>query len=204
LLLGFGSQVQKVEAAYYLGFYALLRGLPFIYASIVLSFLGYGVVHLDFEVRAPLLYILSLGFLIKFPIYFFHLWLPKVHVESPTSASVLLAGLLLKLGVFGFFRFLSGFYSSRWLFLSRVSLLGILLGGLVCCLFSDSKTLAAYSSISHIGFALLFLMGGRLFLKWGSLLIMVRHGYISSLMFYFIGVLYNFFSTRLVYLLGGL
>jgi len=96
--------------------------------------------------------------LIKFPVYFLHLWLPKAHVEAPTSASMLLAGLLLKLGTGGFLRlvFLIKYNFDSFLFF--ISFFGVILGGFFCFFQRDLKSLSAFSSINHMSFLLVLLL----------------------------------------------
>jgi len=103
ILLGFGAQVQKIRSAYFLTIYTVITSMPFLYVYLLVELFS---LYCDLLLHSFILFILTVGFLIKFPVYFLHLWLPKVHVEAPASASVLLAGLLLKLGTYGFCRFL--------------------------------------------------------------------------------------------------
>lgn len=103
MILGFGSQVEKISASYYLIFYAVFCSSPFLYVYFCRKFclfFGYYIVVVSYEI----VIFLTLCFLVKFPVYFLHLWLPKAHVEAPTTASILLAGLLLKLGTLGYLR----------------------------------------------------------------------------------------------------
>lgn len=145
----------------------------------------------------------TLCFLVKFPVFFLHLWLPKAHVEAPTTASMLLAGLLLKLGTGGYLR-LIGLYSYinivGW---GVLSLLGIVLGSFLCLFQSDRKSVAAYSSIVHMGFVLirlvLILKGSKL----GAGVIMLSHGYVSTIIFYLIGEVFHKRGRRMMNYLGG-
>lgn len=198
MILGYGSQIEKINSSYYLMFYASFCSFPylFIYFYYDLSFqFVYFVKYLSWE----LILFLTLGFIIKFPVYFLHLWLPKAHVEAPTSASILLAGLLLKLGTVGFFRILksmSFIHINFWFFLA---FLGIVLSSFNCAFQRDSKSLAAYSSVTHIGFTLLCLILFSIESKISSLILMLAHGFTSTLMFYFIGEFYHNTNTRIMY-----
>jgi len=108
MIVGFGGQVEKVGSSFYLLFYASFCSFPFLYVYLnCLFFFGFN--YFFFIVSWEFLFFLSLCFLIKFPAYFLHLWLPKAHVEAPTRARMLLAGLLLKLGTAGFVRILGCF-----------------------------------------------------------------------------------------------
>jgi len=145
-----------------------------------------------------------LGFLIKFPVFFLHLWLPKAHVEAPTTARILLAGLLLKLGTGGFLRVIKSFSFIHSNFWFLISFLGIILGSFSCIFQSDSKSLAAYSSITHMGFLLMCLLFISIEGKVSSLILILAHGYTSTLIFYFIGELYHVGGRRIVYYLNSL
>lgn len=201
IILGYGSQIEKINSTYYLIFYASFCSFPFLYVYFN-YFLDIGFVYFDKIISWELVLFLSLGFIIKFPVYFLHLWLPKAHVEAPTTARMLLAGLLLKLGTAGFLRIIKSFsfvHTNYWFFLSFI---GILIGAISCIFQRDSKSLAAYSSITHIGFLLLCLIFISIEGKVSRLIIILSHGYTSTLMFYFIGEVYHLRGTRMVYYLN--
>jgi len=198
MVLGYGAQIEKVRASYYLLFYASFCSFPFLFVYFYYDtflLLAYFDSFLSWELG----FILTLCFIIKFPVYFLHLWLPKAHVEASTSARILLAGLLLKLGTVGFFRIIKVYFVFHINFWYILSFLGIVLGSFACAFQSDSKALAAYSSISHIGFVLLclILLSNESFIS--SLILMLAHGYTSTLIFYLIGEFYHVSSSRLVY-----
>lgn len=198
MILGYGAQIEKISSAYYLIVYASFCSLPFLYILMKGDFLM-SFVYIDLYFSWELVFILSLGFLIKFPVFFLHLWLPKAHVEAPTTASMLLAGLLLKLGTCGFLRLIKSFnfYSLNYWFL--ISFLGIVLASLVCAFQSDAKSLAAYSSVSHMGFVLLVLLFVFFGAKTSGLFLMLSHGYTSALLFFMVGEFFHFSGTRLIY-----
>nr|YP_009229287.1 NADH dehydrogenase subunit 4 [Allodiplogaster sudhausi]ALT06540.1 NADH dehydrogenase subunit 4 [Allodiplogaster sudhausi] len=202
MILGYGTQIEKINSSYYLLFYAALCSFPFLFVYFNSSFLMV-FCYYDFLVSWEMLFILSLSFMMKFPIYFLHLWLPKAHVEAPTTASMLLAGLLLKLGTIGFLRILGGFnfmHSNIWMI---ISFLGMILSSF-CCLFqSDSKSLAAYSSVTHMSFVLLSLVLVTMSSKMSSIMLMLAHGYTSTLMFYLIGEYYHTSGSRMIYFMNG-
>nr|YP_010575568.1 NADH dehydrogenase subunit 4 [Varestrongylus eleguneniensis]UZM11408.1 NADH dehydrogenase subunit 4 [Varestrongylus eleguneniensis] len=200
MILGFGAQIEKIGSSYYLLFYTVFCSLPFLYVYYK-SFFYFSYCFFDFLLSWEMMFVLSLSFMVKFPVYFLHLWLPKAHVEAPTTASMLLAGLLLKLGTAGFLRILGSLnfiFQNFWVFLS---LIGMVLSSF-CCLFqSDSKSLAAYSSVTHMGFLLLSLSILLLSGKTAGLMLMLAHGYTSTLMFYLIGEFYHSSSSRMMYFL---
>nr|YP_004935158.1 NADH dehydrogenase subunit 4 [Acanthocheilonema viteae]ADN52138.1 NADH dehydrogenase subunit 4 [Acanthocheilonema viteae]BAV81392.1 NADH dehydrogenase subunit 4 [Acanthocheilonema viteae] len=201
-LLGYGRQVEKVSACYYLIFYTLFFGMPYLFLySRVFWFLSF--VYYDFFMSYEFVFLLSLCFLVKFPVYFVHIWLPKVHVESPTSTSMILAGIMLKLGGCGVYRMSKSLSFFSFEFLIFVSLVSMVFCSFICMVQSDCKSLAAYSSICHMGFVLLSELSMVYYGKSMALVMMLAHGYTSFLMFYFIGEFYHISNSRLVYYLRG-
>lgn len=202
IILGYGYQIEKINSSYYLIFYAAFCSFPFLFIYYNTNFIVV-FCYYDVNVSWELIFILSLSFIIKFPIYFLHLWLPKAHVEAPTTASILLAGLLLKLGTAGFFRILYSFNiinNNIWVI---ISFLGMILGSFCCIFQSDSKSLAAYSSVTHMGFLLLGLALVSISGKIRSLILILAHGYTSTLIFYIIGEYYHTSGSRIIYFLNS-
>nr|AVV66513.1 NADH dehydrogenase subunit 4 [Cooperia oncophora] len=202
MILGFGSQIEKINSGYYLLFYASLCSFPFLYVYYK-SNLMMSLCYFDFFMNWELFFILTLSFMMKFPVYFLHLWLPKAHVEAPTTASMLLAGLLLKLGTAGFLRIMNSMsfiYNNFWIF---IALLGMILASICCVFQSDSKSLAAYSSVTHMSFLLLSLTLLLISGKVAGLMMMLAHGYTSTLMFYVIGEFYHTSSSRMIYFMNN-
>lgn len=202
IILAFGIQIEKINSSYYLIFYAALCSFPFLYVYFSSDFLivfCYYSCFLSWE----LFFFLCLSFMIKFPVYFLHLWLPKAHVEAPTTARILLAGLLLKLGTAGFLRILGRFnfvYNNFWVLLS---FFGMVLGSFCCVFQSDSKSLAAYSSVTHMSFLLFSLVLVSMIVKTSSIILMIAHGYTSTLMFYMIGEYYHVKGNRIIYFINS-
>jgi NADH-quinone oxidoreductase subunit M len=124
-----------------------------------------------------------LSFIVKFPVFFFHYWLPKVHVEARTLARIILAGLLLKFGLGGLLRLLSilKFYNFFSFFV--LGFLGVLLGLVLSLVQRDRKSLVAFSSVRHISLAFLGLIYLRNFTQGGDLIMGLSHGFLSSLYF---------------------
>ena len=202
IILGYGSQVEKIGATYYLIFYAVVCSSPFLYVyfcrSFYLFFAYYSVV-----VSYEMVIFLTLCFLVKFPVYFLHLWLPKAHVEAPTTASMLLAGLLLKLGTLGYVRLILVYNYVYVFFWGILGLLGMILGSFLCLIQSDAKSLVAYSSVVHIRFVLFVLILICRSSKLRGGLMMISHGYVSTLIFYIVGEYYHVSSTRIINYLSG-
>nr|YP_010310411.1 NADH dehydrogenase subunit 4 [Coronocyclus labratus]UMY75946.1 NADH dehydrogenase subunit 4 [Coronocyclus labratus] len=202
MILGFGSQIEKINSGYYLLFYAAICSFPFLFIYYKSMFM-FTTCYFDFNISWELFFILSLSFMMKFPVYFLHLWLPKAHVEAPTTASMLLAGLLLKLGTAGYLRILGSMnfvYNNFWVI---IALLGMILASFSCVFQSDAKSLAAYSSVTHMSFLLLTMIYIMMSSKVSGLMMMLAHGYTSTLMFYLIGEFYHTTSTRMVYFLNS-
>ena len=149
-----------------------------------------------------------LAFAIKVPLFPFHTWLPDAHTEAPTAGSVILAGVLLKMGTYGFIRFsLPLFPQASELFapyISVLAIIGILYGALVAMVQPDVKRLVAYSSVSHLGFVMLGIFSGTMAGLQGSILQMVNHGLSTGALFLLIGMLYDQRHTRLITDFGGL
>jgi len=201
-MLGFGSQIEKISSSYFLIFYAFFCSFPFI---LVFFLLNTGVFSFIFDcfLSGEVLLVFFLIFIIKFPVFFLHLWLPKAHVEAPTTTSMLLARLLLKFGTIGFYRFLI-FLKTRFLsFFVFISLVSILIRCCLCLTQSDLKSYAAYSSINHMGFLLLVLVFQTVFSNWSCVVVIFIHGLISLLMFFYIGIFYHTNITRIVYYYGN-
>jgi NADH-quinone oxidoreductase subunit M len=150
----------------------------------------------------------AVAFAIKVPMLPFHTWLPDAHVEAPTGGSVILAGVLLKMGTYGFLRFaLPLFPDATRAFLPLVAWLaiaGILYGALVALAQADVKSLVAYSSVSHLGFVMLGIVALNLQAVSGALLQMVNHGLSTGALFLLVGMLYERRHTRMLEDFGGL
>lgn len=148
------------------------------------------------------------GFAIKVPLWPLHTWLPLAHVEAPTAGSVILAGVLLKVGTYGFARFnvamLPQATAALMPWLLWLSLAGIIYGALVALAQTDIKRLVAYSSVSHLGFCMLGLFAVNRLSVQGSVLQMVNHGLSTGGLFAVVGMLYERFHTRQIAELKGL
>lgn len=160
----------------------------------------------------PLRYVAFLlvliGFMIKLPAVPFHTWLPDAHVEAPTAISVLLAGVLLKVGGYGLFRVCFGIFPDAAIVMAQpvavIGVVSIIYGGLVAMAQNDIKKLIAYSSVSHMGFVLLGLAALTSEGVAGSLFQMISHGFISAALFLIVGVIYDRTSDRQIENLSGL
>ncbi|MBI3022083.1 MAG: NADH-quinone oxidoreductase subunit M [Candidatus Omnitrophica bacterium] len=163
---------------------------------------------LDLAFQRLLFFAFFLGFAVKVPVFPFHTWLPDAHVDAPTPISVLLAGVLLKMGGYGFFRIAYPILpeGAQW-FAGAMAILGminIVYGAFVAMAQTDFKRLVAYSSVSHMGFVLLGLSSFNREGLNGALLQMFNHGTITGGMFLLVGVLYERTHTRQLDAFGGL
>ncbi len=152
----------------------------------------------------------ALAFAIKVPIVPFHTWLPDAHTEAPTAGSVLLAAVLLKMGTYGFLRFAVPFFPDvamspavTALFVS-LAVIGIVHGALVAMVQPDAKRLVAYSSVSHMGFAMLGIWAATVQSVQGALMVMIGHGLATGALFFLVGMLYERRHSRLFSDFGGL
>jgi NADH-quinone oxidoreductase subunit M len=152
----------------------------------------------------------ALAFAIKVPVFPLHTWLPDAHVEAPTAGSVILAGVLLKMGTYGFLRFAVPFFPevalgpTVSLLMVSLAVIGIIYGALVALVQPDIKKLVAYSSVSHLGFVMLGIWAGSVQSIQGALMVMIGHGFSTGALFFLVGMLYERRHTREIAAFGGI
>ena len=162
---------------------------------------------LPFHVQCTLFLAFALAFAIKVPLFPLHTWLPDAHVQAPTAGSVILAGVLLKFGAYGFLRFAIPMFPDAFLHYAKpiamLSVIAIIYGALVAMVQRDIKKLVAYSSVSHMGFVMLGLASVTVVGVQGSMLQMLNHGISTGALFLLVGMLYDRAHTRMIADFGG-
>jgi len=216
LIIGIWGGDGRVYAAFKFFLYTLAGSLLFLIGIIVLYFEGGRTfdilvlmeLDLPFEVQSWLFFAFLVAFAVKVPMVPLHTWLPDAHVQAPTAGSIILAGVLLKMGAYGFLRFslpmlpeASVHYSTLMMALSA---LAIVYGGLLALAQDDLKKLVAYSSISHMGFVTLGIFALNPLGLQGSILQMFNHGVTTGALFLFVGLIYERTHTRSIADYGGL
>ncbi|SCB58065.1 NADH-quinone oxidoreductase subunit M [Rhizobium aethiopicum] len=216
LIIGVWGGEGRVYAAIKFFLYTLVGSLLFLIGVIVLYFYGgrtFDILalteqDLPFRIQSWLFFAFLIAFAVKVPMVPVHTWLPDAHVQAPTAGSIILAGVLLKMGAYGFLRFslpmlpeASMYYSTLMLALSG---LAIVYGGLLALAQDDLKKLVAYSSISHMGFVTLGIFALNFRGLEGGILQMFNHGVTTGALFLFVGLIYERTHTRSIADYGGL
>nr|YP_009114076.1 NADH dehydrogenase subunit 4 [Hildenbrandia rubra]AHB62139.1 NADH dehydrogenase subunit 4 [Hildenbrandia rubra] len=216
LIIGvWGSRARKIKASYQFFLYTLFGSL----------FMLLGILTIYFEVGTTDVQILwnhsfslqrqfflwaafFLSFSIKIPMIPFHIWLPEAHSEAPTAGSIILAGILLKLGGYGFIRFSIPMFPDASIYFTplvySLSLIAVLYASLTTLRQVDLKKIVAYSSVSHMGFVTIGLFSFNIQGIEGSIFLMLSHGLVSSALFLLIGILYERYKTRIIKYYSGL
>ena len=204
-----GSRQRKIHAVFQFFFYTivgsflLLLSFIFLYSYInttnILLLKNY---YITIDRQLILWFGFFIAFAIKIPMFPFHVWLPEAHVEAPTIGSVLLAGILLKLGGYGFLRFVIPLFPfANFYYLPLVytmSVFSIIYISLTAIRQVDLKKIIAYASIAHMNFVIFGLFSSSLVSLVGSIFLMLSHGLVSGGFFFFIGFLYNRYHTRII------
>jgi len=222
LLIGvWGNPQRRIYAAVKFFIYTMVGSVLMLVAILVLYFqngAATGKYTFDllelYQLQVPmsaqfwLFLAFGVAFAIKVPMFPFHTWLPDAHVEAPTAGSVILAGILLKMGTYGFLRFCLPLFPDATIefipLISILAIVGIIYGALVSMVQQDVKSLVAYSSVSHLGFVMLGIFALNTQGLEGGILQMINHGLSTGALFLIVGMLYERRHTRMIDDFGGL
>ena len=221
LLIGVWGYERRIYAALKFFLYTMVGSVLMLVAILALYFYHHKVTGvwsasiLDFyrlnipcNLQVWMFLAFALAFAIKVPMFPFHTWLPDAHVEAPTAGSVILAGILLKMGTYGFIRFampLFPYAAHKFTpLISVLAIIGIIYGALVAMVQPDLKKLVAYSSVSHLGYVMLGMFALTIEGVEGSIYQMLNHGISTGTLFIIVGMLYERRHTRLISEFGGL
>jgi len=220
-IIGIWGGERRIYAAVKFFLYTIVGSLLMLVAILVIYFYyaavtgqyTFDVLKLQ-EIGLPLTYqtwlflAFGLSFAIKVPIFPFHTWLPDAHVEAPTGGSVILAGVLLKMGTYGFLRFCLPMFPNAVTdfmpLIMTLAVIGVIYGALVAMVQPDIKKLVAYSSVSHLGFVMLGIFALNSQGIQGGIIQMVNHGLSTGALFLMVGMIYERRHTRLISDFGGL
>ena len=216
LIIGiWGSRERKIKASYFFFLYTLFGSLVMLIGILIILF-ETGTTNFfilmahNFSMERQLLLWLMFfaSFAVKIPIIPFHIWLPEAHVEAPTIGSVILAGVLLKLGVYGLLRFSFVLFPYATLYFTpliyTISIISVLYSSLTTIRQVDLKRIIAYSSVAHMNFSLLGLFSNSIQGIVGGIILSISHGFVASALFLCIGILYDRHHTRLLRYYSGL
>lgn len=216
LLIGiWGSRQRKTYASFMFFFYTYIGSLFLLFGLFLLydhmsSLNLFTLIENNYKLERTLLiwFFLMIAFAVKVPMFPAHIWLPEAHVEAPTVGSVLLAGVLLKLGIFAVIRFLIPIFPTEMQyfspFFSIFALIGIIYISLTTIRQIDLKKIIAYASVAHMNYVVLGVFGVNMLSFSGSIFLMIGHGIVSAGLFFLIGFLYDRYKTRNIRYYRGL
>jgi len=201
-----GLRQERLKASFYMFFYTIFSSLPLLFIILMINntlIYSFDILTISY-IYPPLFMLIVFAFLVKIPVFFFHAWLPKAHVEASTIGSVFLAGLLLKLGSYGFYRFVNIFSINSSSYILRLGLVASIVRRLTCIVQTDLKVMIAFSSIVHIRINLIILAEIKIFVEESFILANLRHSAISAALFLGFGSNYAWLKRRSRLILKGI
>nr|AYE84580.1 NADH dehydrogenase subunit 4 [Encarsia formosa] len=216
LIMGWGYQPERINASMYMLMYTLFASLPLLIILFYLMNLNFSLNYLflmnlnmfeNYLMNWFFYFIMMFAFMVKLPMFMFHVWLPKAHVEAPVTGSMILAGVMLKLGGYGMIRSMMMMINLsknfNYLFMI-ISLIGIIYISIISFRQFDLKMLVAYSSVVHMGMMMLGIFSMMIWGFFGGLLMMISHGLCSSGLFVLVNFLYERSKSRMMLLNKGM
>nr|AHA52555.1 NADH dehydrogenase subunit 4 [Pambolus sp. QL-2013] len=212
IIMGWGYQIDRIQASMYMIFYTLFGSLPLLlmimyiyktFPSITLNFLNMNYLNINNMNNIYIFLMMNSAFMIKMPMYLTHLWLPKAHVEAPISGSMILAGIMLKMGSYGIYRSILIFPKLMFKFNTMfimISIMGSIYTSLICLNNNDLKIIIAYSSIVHMGLMFSSMLTMTNMSLKGSILMMIAHGLCSSSLFFIVNLNYKRILSRSMFM----
>nr|YP_008965289.1 NADH dehydrogenase subunit 4 [Marphysa sanguinea]AHC01840.1 NADH dehydrogenase subunit 4 [Marphysa sanguinea] len=215
MILGWGYQPERLQASFYLFLYTISASLPLLISLTVISknsghiymFLPWLFPSINENIIMVWWLMTNLAFMVKLPLFFTHLWLPKAHVEAPVAGSMILAAILLKLGGYGLLQMSTMFTppsSTLPSLIMSIALWGAIISSMICLRQTDLKALIAYSSIGHMGLLIAGALSFSMMGFFGATFMMIAHGLSSSALFAIANMTYESTNTRSLYITKGL
>nr|YP_009349346.1 NADH dehydrogenase subunit 4 [Agelena silvatica]APZ84006.1 NADH dehydrogenase subunit 4 [Agelena silvatica] len=207
LITKYGKQPERLQAGIYLLIYTILASLPLLASILYMKNNMSFPLMINQTMKFKFMMLLMMAFLVKMPMFFLHLWLPKAHVEAPLEGSMILAAVLLKLGGYGLIRLMPICFqklNSMNYWIISISMIGAMATGMNCIRQKDMKSLIAYSSVAHMGLVLSSIFCINYIGLTGAIMMMIAHGMSSSALFFLVNDLYMKIHSRNIMLFKGL